>query len=71
MIDFACQRYGWTMNHLLWEISYANLKMLIADAITTIYLSEEERKLLGKSVGEVINGDDPINRELVREMIRE
>lgn len=43
----------------------------MADAITTIYLSEEERKLLGKSVGEVINGDDPINRELVREMIRE
>ena len=71
MIDFACQRYGWKMNHLLWEISYANLKMLMADAITTIYLSEEERKLLGKSVGEVINGDDPINRELVREMIRE
>ena len=71
LIDFACQRYGWTMDYVMWGISYANLKMLMADAITTIYLSEEERKLLGRGVGEVINADDPRNRELVREMIRE
>lgn len=71
LIDFACQRYGWTMDYVVWGISYANLKMLMADAITTIYLSEEERKQLGMSVGEVINADDPKNRELVREMIKE
>lgn len=71
LIDFACQRYGWTMDYVMWGISYANLKMLMADAITTIYLSEEERKLLGKSVGEVINADDPRNRELIRRMIGE
>lgn len=71
LIDFACQRYGWTMDYVVWGISYANLKMLMADAITTIYLSEDERKLLGKVAGEVINADDPRNRELVMEMIRE
>ena len=71
LIDFACQRYGWTMDYVMWGISYANLKMLMADAITTVYLSEEERKLLGKSVGEVINADDPRNRELMRRMIGE
>ena len=43
----------------------------MADAITTIYLSEEERKLLGRGVGEVINADDPRNRELIRRMIGE
>ncbi|WP_300701319.1 hypothetical protein [Bacteroides sp.] len=71
LIDFACQRYGWSMDYVVWGISYANLKMLMADAITTIYLSEEERKQLGMSVGEVINGDDPKNKNLIRQMLNE
>lgn len=71
LIDFACQRYGWTMEYVTWGISYANLKMLMADAITTIYLSEDEQKKLGMSVGEVINADDPKNRELMRRMLSE
>ena len=68
LIDVSCCI---TQSWIVWGISYANLKMLMADAITTIYLSEDERKLLGKGAGEVINADDPRNRELVREMIRE
>ena len=71
LIEFACQRYGWTMDYVMWGISYANLKMLMADAITTIYLSEEDRKLLGKGAGEVINAYEPMNRELIRRMIGE
>ncbi|WP_455590873.1 hypothetical protein [Bacteroides sp.] len=71
LIDFACQRYGWTMDYVVWGISYANLKMLMADAITTIYLSEDERKQLGKSIGEVINADDPRNKGLIRRMLSE
>lgn len=71
LIDFACQRYGWTMDYVLWDISYVNLNMLFADAVTTIYLSDEERKQLGKSGGVVINADDPANRDLVRRMISE
>lgn len=71
LIDFACQRYGWKLDYVLWEISLVNLNMLMADAITTVYLSDEERKKLGLGGGEVINADDPRNRELVREMIRE
>lgn len=71
LIDFACQRYGWTMDYVLWGISYVNLNMLFADAITTVYLSEEERKKLGRGDGRVVNADDPRNRELVRKMISE
>lgn len=71
LIDFACQRYGWTMDYVLWGISYVNLNMLFADAITTVYLSEEERKKLGRGDGEVINADDPRNRDLIRRMISE
>lgn len=72
LIDFACQRYGWSMDYVVWGISYANLKMLMADAITTIYLSEDERKKLNIYDGsEVINADDPKNRELIRRMLSE
>ena len=71
LIDFACQRYGWTMDYVMWGISYANLKMLTADAITTIYLSEDERKQLGMSVGDVVNGDDSRNKDLIRELLGE
>ena len=59
------------MDYVVWGISYTNLKMIMVYAITTIYLSDDERKLLGKGAGEVINADDPRNKELVREMIRE
>lgn len=71
LIDFACQRYGWTLDYILWDISLVNLNMLMTDAITTIYLSDEERKQLGMSGGGVINADDPANNELLRELIRE
>lgn len=72
LIDFACQRYGWTMDYVMWGISYANLKMLMADAITTVYLSEDERKKLNiYDDSEVINADDPKNRDLMRRMLSE
>lgn len=72
LIDFACQRYGWSMDYAVWGISYANLKMLMADAITTIYLSEDERKKLNiYDDSEVINADDPKNRDLMRRMLSE
>jgi len=71
LIDFACQRYGWTMDYVLWGISHVNLNMLFADSITTVYLSDEERKKLGRGEGRVVNADDPKNRDLVRRMISE
>ena len=72
LIDFACQRYGWTMNYVVWGISYANLKMLLADAITTICLTAEERKKLNIFDNkEHINADDPKNRELIKAMLED
>lgn len=72
LIDFACQRYGWTMEYVTWGISYANLKMIMADTITTIYLSEDERKKLNIFDDvEYINADDPKNKELIRELLND
>lgn len=62
LIDFACQRYGWTMDYVVWGISYVNLKMLMADTPTAIYLNDEERKKLNIYDNETfIKADDPRN----------
>ena len=44
LIDTACERYGWSYQYVLWGISYANLRLLTADQVRTVYLSEDERK---------------------------
>lgn len=69
-IDWACQRYGWTMDYVMWDISYANLQMLMADAITSIYLSDEEKKDLRIYDSKIIDAGDSKNRELIREMLK-
>lgn len=72
LIDFACQRYGWTMDYVVWGISYSNLMMLMADAITTIYLSSDEMKQLNVFDNkERINADDPKNREIIKAMLED
>lgn len=71
LIDFACQRYGWTFDYVVWGISYANLRMLMADAVSNVYLSEEERKKLRIFDGsEIINGDDPANKEKIKALFK-
>ena len=68
LIDFACQRYGWTFDYTVWGISRANIELLVADAIESIYLDADERKELHIPCGEVINADDPRNNELLIKM---
>lgn len=61
LVDAACQRYGWSLEYLLWEISYANVHFMLKDAINSVYLSEEERKKLHLSGGseQYFDGNDP------------
>lgn len=70
LIDYACQRYGWTMQYVVWGISYANLQMLIADALNTAYLNDDEMRKLGVQNGDcqVLDGDDPQNAALIRQL---
>lgn len=70
LIDCACQRYGWTMDYVVWGISYANLKMLMSDTITTVYLNSDELKKLNIFDNkENINADDPRNEELIDKVL--
>lgn len=53
LIDPVAERYGWTLDYILWGISYANLRLLIADQPTNIYQGE------GKGSERLIRADDP------------
>lgn len=70
LIDVACERYGWSLDYVLWGISYANLTLMLKDKITTIYLSDKEKKRvhLPDRNGETLSGD---NRENVMRLIKE
>lgn len=70
LIDAACERYGWTFDYVVWGISYNNLTLMLKDKITSIYLSDEERKKAHiPAVGEeVIDGN---NKEAVMKAVIE
>ena len=69
MIDTLAQRYGWTMDYIVWGISYKNLQMLLADMVTTIHLTEDEAKKCRVSNDRnFINGDDIKNIEKIKQM---
>lgn len=44
LIDPAMERYGWTYDYTVWGISYAALTIILADKVTQVFLTEEERK---------------------------
>lgn len=44
LLDTACERYGWTLDYVLWGISHANLTLMLKDRVTSVYLTDEERK---------------------------
>lgn len=59
IIDAACERYGWTFDYVVWHISFANLTLMMKDKVTTIYLTEKERKKCGvANKADIVNGDD-------------
>lgn len=72
LVSLACERYGWTPEYVVWEINLVSLRMMMADHISTVHLSEEEVKKLRIDNGrDYINGDDPANARLIKEMLRD
>ena len=47
VIDFLAQRYGWTLQYILWGISCSNLSLLMKDYVRTVYLTDDELKEAG------------------------
>jgi len=72
LIDAACQRYGWTYEYVVWGISYTNLRMLLSDQITSVYVSDDEAKKARLSVDNiVISGDSKENEEMIMRLFDE
>ncbi len=58
----ACEKLNMTPQQIVWDISYSFLQMLMADAITSVYLTDEEKKEARIPNGRTfINADDPEN----------
>lgn len=69
MISPLAEKYGWTLDYILWGISLDNIQLLLADAQKTVFLSEEERKRIHpKQANNVIQADDPKNFEMIKNM---
>lgn len=67
IIDYAAERYGWSVEYILWGVSALTLNMLMNDAITSTYLTKEEKKKARVSTdGIVIKADDPNNNDYIR-----
>lgn len=72
LISVACQQLGLTPKQVVWEISYVNLKMMLADNIISVYLTDEEKKRCHVSSDRTfINGDDASNIDKIKAMFND
>ena len=37
-----CERYGWTFDYVLWGVSWANVRLMLTDAINIDYKSDDK-----------------------------
>lgn len=71
IIDVLCQRYGWTLDYVVWGISYANIRLLLADYVKEVHLTDEERQRLPANV---LHKDEDVimatkeNMDMIRSM---
>lgn len=67
----ACEKFGWSMEYVVWGIGLTNLEMLLADASTSVYLSKDERKKLKISTDRtIIDAGNPANKERIRQILK-
>lgn len=65
----ACEKLNMTPQQIVWEISFSFLQMLMADTITSVYLTDEEKKEARISNDRTfVNADDPKNMAKIKAM---
>lgn len=57
----VCEKYHWTLDYAIWGISFVNLNMMLIDAPSSIFLTEDEKKQvkIPNHISDCINADDP------------
>ena len=72
LLASACSQLGLTPKQAVWDISYVNLKMMLADNITSIYLTDDEKKRCRiPNDRTFINGDDARNMSKIKAMFND
>lgn len=72
LLDVACERYGWTLDYVVWVISLANLETMLADKIDNIHLTDKEAKKCKVSRDNVvINADDKSNKNFLKKLFQD
>lgn len=65
VLDAACSRYGWTVEYAVWGVSWSALRMMLADSISTVYMSDKDIKRYraqgGKTSGRAGGGGAGMN----------
>lgn len=71
LVDYACERYGWSTQYVMWGVSMLNLNLMMSDCVNSVYLTDKERKKLHISTdGVTINADDKKNIKQLRNIIK-
>lgn len=47
LIDAACRAYGWSKEYVVWGIDLTSLRMMLADKVDSVYLSDDDMKQIG------------------------
>ncbi len=62
---------GYSDNEILYERSYTYLRLMLADKVVSIFLTDEERQELGTELGgDLIDANDPENAEKVLDALK-
>lgn len=68
LLDKACERYGWTLDYVLWGISLVNLQMMLADSVTSVYLTDAEKKKAHLTNTPRLSGDNKHTAAMLKAM---
>lgn len=67
-LDNLCKRYGWTLDYLIWGISWVNLNMMWLDGIEARFPDSDEKDSNAGDDG-YVDGDDPDNMDKIRQIM--
>lgn len=68
LLDVAMERYKMSKRQVVWEIDYTSLRLLLADRVNSVYVTDDERKKIHISMDR--NKVDGDNRQAIMEAIR-
>ncbi|MBE6244266.1 MAG: hypothetical protein E7108_01925 [Bacteroidales bacterium] len=57
-MDGLAQKYGWTVDYIMWGVSFANIKMMMADSVSVHFDHNDDNgrgNTESTSIGEKMN----------------